>query len=1197
MRTVRSFLRIGHWTGRPSSSYTPTHTSVCISLLHSFDCCCFLSLCFHPPPPFPLPLHPPFSPLTPSPPPAMVKKKVDSRIRTLIENGLALHHRSLFFLIGDHARDQIVNLHYLLSKSSVSTKPSVLWAYKKDLGFTSHRQKRLRKMKKDIARGIRQTEEESPFELFVNSTDIRYCFYRESDRILGNTYQMLILQDFQALTPNLLARTIETVEGGGIVVLLMKTLSSLTQLYSMTMDVHARFRTESHTEVVGRFNERFLLSLSHCQSCIVLDDELNILPISSHVRHIQKVIAPTLTASPSPSSDASTVVSTRTFTTPNAKALYDLQVQMRDTQPIGSLLDACRTLDQAKAVLTFTEAISEKTLRSTVVLTAARGRGKSAALGLSIAAAVSYGYSNIFVTAPSPENLRTLFDLILRGFDALDLKEHQHYDVVQSTNPEFNHAVVRINVFHTHRQTIQYIQPHDVAMLSQAELVVIDEAAAIPLPLVKALLGPYLVFMSSTVNGYEGTGRSLALKLVKQLRQQSVQPTTPGGGGSAASTGGRVLREVQLEEPIRYGVDDPIESWLNDLLCLNCTQSIPRLTGGVPHPSQCDLWYVERDTLFSSHKASESFLHRMMALYVSSHYKNSPNDLQLMSDAPAHHLFVLLGPRQEGDGEGGLPDIFCVIQVCLEGAISKGSVMAGLGRGERAAGDLIPWCVSQQYSNAEFAQLSGVRIVRIATHPEVVRMGYATRAMQLLGDYYEGKMTSLHENHPSPPIRTKRSEEAEGSLLTEALAPRTSLPPLLQALTDVPPPTLHYVGVSFGLTSSLFAFWAKAGFLPLYIRLTPNALTGEHTCIMLRSINRGAGIGKEMEMKEGWLNEFVGDFHRRFVQLLSYQFNAFDSGLALSLLKEGQDNTEASTAAEADGATALTRWSSFLPSPLTFSDLSTALTEFDLRRLESYADNLVDYHLILDLLPWLAGQLFTQRLRVHLSFTQQAILLALGLQHKVVEAVGKELGLQVQQVLAQFNKAIRKCTQAIRAIADNAQKRSTQPATKKVRQRPSKTDEVEDGENGEGGVHGEDGGDVAEEEKGGEDEEDGGVDDAHPQPASSFGAPLSRSMDAELDSAALQAKAALRGRQKALLSSSSLQHFAIKGGEERWEEELKGMGEGASRVSIRTDEKVEGKRKVVHDSHNSKRKGRGGGGGEGLSAVKSSSGKKRKVKQ
>ena len=37
----------------------------------------------------------------------------------------------------------------------------------------------------------------------------------------------------------------------------------------------------------------------------------------------------------------------------------------------------------------------------------------------------------------------------------------------------------------------------------------------------------------------------------------------------------------------------------------------------------------------------------MMSLYVASHYKNTPNDLILMSDAPAHHLFVLLGPVDE----------------------------------------------------------------------------------------------------------------------------------------------------------------------------------------------------------------------------------------------------------------------------------------------------------------------------------------------------------------------------------------------------------------------------------------------------------------------------------------------------------------------------------------------------------------------
>lgn len=42
-------------------------------------------------------------------------------------------------------------------------------------------------------------------------------------------------QDFEAVTPNLLARTIETVEGGGIVVILLRTMNSLKQLYTMTM--------------------------------------------------------------------------------------------------------------------------------------------------------------------------------------------------------------------------------------------------------------------------------------------------------------------------------------------------------------------------------------------------------------------------------------------------------------------------------------------------------------------------------------------------------------------------------------------------------------------------------------------------------------------------------------------------------------------------------------------------------------------------------------------------------------------------------------------------------------------------------------------------------------------------------------------------------------------------------------------------
>ena len=190
-----------------------------------------------------------------------MRKKVDARIRTLVENGVKKNERTMFVLVGDRGRDQIVNLHYMLSKAVVKSRPNVLWCYKKDLYLSSHKKKRAKQIKKMQNSGLMDAENEDLFSLFVASTNIRYCYYAETQKILGNTYGMAVLQDFEALTPNLLARTIETVEGGGLIVLLLSNMQSLTQLYNMTMDVHSRFRTEGHQDVVARFNERFTLSL------------------------------------------------------------------------------------------------------------------------------------------------------------------------------------------------------------------------------------------------------------------------------------------------------------------------------------------------------------------------------------------------------------------------------------------------------------------------------------------------------------------------------------------------------------------------------------------------------------------------------------------------------------------------------------------------------------------------------------------------------------------------------------------------------------------------------------------------------------------------------------------------------------------------------------------------------------------------
>lgn len=97
---------------------------------------------------------------------ATVRKKVDNRIRVQIENGVALQHRTMFVVVGDRGRDQVmisvagnvrnsglkiiyliffnflflflkvVILHHMLSKAAVRARPSVLWCYKKDLGFS-----------------------------------------------------------------------------------------------------------------------------------------------------------------------------------------------------------------------------------------------------------------------------------------------------------------------------------------------------------------------------------------------------------------------------------------------------------------------------------------------------------------------------------------------------------------------------------------------------------------------------------------------------------------------------------------------------------------------------------------------------------------------------------------------------------------------------------------------------------------------------------------------------------------------------------------------------------------------------------------------------------------------------------------------------------------------------------------------------
>lgn len=52
----------------------------------------------------------------------MVRKKIDNRIRVLIENGVALGHRTMFVVVGDKGKDQvsILLMLYLLLCGPIS---------------------------------------------------------------------------------------------------------------------------------------------------------------------------------------------------------------------------------------------------------------------------------------------------------------------------------------------------------------------------------------------------------------------------------------------------------------------------------------------------------------------------------------------------------------------------------------------------------------------------------------------------------------------------------------------------------------------------------------------------------------------------------------------------------------------------------------------------------------------------------------------------------------------------------------------------------------------------------------------------------------------------------------------------------------------------------------------------------------------
>jgi N-acetyltransferase 10 len=358
-----------------------------------------------------------------------------------------------------------------------------------------------------------------------------------------------------------------------------------------------------------------------------------------------------------------------------------------------------------------------------------------------------------------------------------------------------------------------------------------------------------------------------------------------------------------------------------------------------------------------------------MSLFVSSHYRNTPNDLQMLSDAPSHMLFVLLGPVDSSSTS--LPDVLAAIQVGLEGKINKERARAQLAKGFGATGDMIPWTIGEYFQDPDFAELTGARVVRIATHPDLQGMGYGQKALEELERFFDRQL--FHGDD-------KKMEEGDKGVDDDEIKPRTNVKPLLQKLSQVKPPTVEYLGVAYGLNPTLYNFWKKSGFQLVYIKQKASEVTGEYSAIMLKSIG---------EVK---FDGYFKDFRKRFLNLLSFEFSSLPTPLVLSILshKEGEN--------------------------CKVSVLERSLNLFDLKRLEAFCKKLIDYHLILDLLPGLALLYFEGNLKLGFSNLQKSILLSLALQKKAFESIHKELDFPSSQVVLLFNKMVKIITQNVKGI-------------------------------------------------------------------------------------------------------------------------------------------------------------------------------------
>ena len=217
----------------------------------------------------------------------------------------------------------------------------------------------------------------------------------------------------------------------------------------------------------------------------------------------------------------------------------------------------------------------------------------------------------------------------------------------------------------------------------QADWLVVDEAAAIPAPLLHQLVSRFpRTLLTTTVQGYEGTGRGFLLKFCARFPH---------------------LHRFELQQPIRWAQGCPLEKMVSEALVFGDENFTHTPQGNIVISAfEQTLWRSEPETPL-----------KVYQLLSGAHYRTSPLDLRRMMDAPGQHFLQAAGENE----------IAGALWLVDEGGLSQELSQAVWAGFRRPRGNLVAQSLAAHGSNPLAATLRGRRVSRIAVHPARQREG------------------------------------------------------------------------------------------------------------------------------------------------------------------------------------------------------------------------------------------------------------------------------------------------------------------------------------------------------------------------------------------------------------------------------------------------------------------------------------------